>query len=193
MKNIWLAACFCAVAFAADPKPFPGQAGNDNIELRGEAILEPAEIKQEVGSELGMGIVVMRVTASNKTGEALRVGPADFTLVSRKDGDRAEALEPGQLAGGTALIVKKNTAGREWAQQTNTPGWTGISGTKTDKPKDDVLLAALKAKLLPDGDLKPNQSSNGLMYFAIETKKLKSKDLALVYKGPAGHLTMEFK
>ena len=184
---------FTGIVFAADPKAFPGQAGNDNIELRGEVLFDPAQVKQEVGAELGTSVVVLRVTASNKTGETMRVGPANFTLVSRKDGDRADAMEPGQLAGGTALVLKQDHSGREWAQQTNAPGWLGVAGSKTDKPKDDVLLAALKAKQMPDKELKPNESSVGLVYFSIESKKLKTKDLALVYKGSGGHLTMEFK
>jgi len=181
-------------AFAGDKKAFPGQAGNDNIELTATVMTDAAEIRQAIGSDLPPGVVVMRVKATNKTGEAMRIGPADFTVVSRKDGDRADAAAPGELAGGSALIVKRDHAGRDWAQQTNQPGFTGVEGmSKTDKPKDDVLLAALKAKEFPDLETKPNGSLEGLMYFSMEKPKAKSKDLALLYKGPGGHLTMEFK
>ena len=179
---------------AADKKAFPGQAGNDNIDLTGTLMLDPTEIRQAVGSDLGPGVVVARVKASNKTGEAIRIGPDDFTLVSRKDGDRSDALAPGQLAGGSALIVKRNTAGRDWAQQSNQPGFTGVAGmSKADKPKDDALLAALKSKELPDQETKANDSIEGLVYFSMEGAKLKSKDMALIYKGPGGRLSMEFK
>src|ERR1019366_367905 len=182
------------VAVAADKKAFPGQAGNDNIELTGTLIMDPAEIHQAVGSDLDPGIVVARVKASNKTGDPMRIGPDDFTLVSRKNGDRGGALAPGQLAGGSALIVKRDHTGRDWAQQTNQPGFTGVGGmTKTDKPKDEALLTALKSKELPDQETKANGSIEGLVYFSMESAKVKSKDLALIYKGPGGHLTMEFK
>jgi hypothetical protein len=192
MKTLALILIIAAAA-PADQKYFPGQAGNDNIEIRAEMWIDAAQIKEAVGAELGEGYVVARATITNKTGEAMRVNPSDFTTVSRKDGDRGDALAPGQLAGGSALVLKTNHAGREWAQQTNSPGWLGVSGTKTEKPKDGTLLATLTTKQFPDQDLKPNESASGLLYFSIQTKKLKTKDLALLYKGPGGHLSVEFK
>jgi hypothetical protein len=185
---------FALTALAADKKAFPGQAGNDNIELTGTLIMDAAEIHQTVGSDLGPGIIVARIKASNKTGDPMRIGPDDFTLISRKNGDRGGALEPGQLAGGSALIVKRDHSGRDWAQQTNQPGFTGVGGmTKTDKPTDEVLLATLKSKEMPDQETKSNGSVEGLVYFSMDSAKLKSKDMALIYAGPGGHLTMEFK
>jgi hypothetical protein len=194
MRMLTAALVLAVAALAADKKAFPGQAGNDNIELAATVMIDAVEIRQAVGSDLGPGYVVVRVKATNKTDEAMRIGPADFTLVSRKDGDRADSLAPGQLAGGSALVVKRDHSGRDWAQQTNQPGFTGIGGiTKTDKPKDDVLLATLKTKELADLESKPNGSLDGLLYFSMENPKMKSKDLALLYKGPGGHLTLEFK
>ena len=185
---------FAFAAGAADKKSFPGQAGNDNIELTGTLLMDRAEIHQALGSDLDPGIIVARVKASNKTGDPMRIGPDDFTLVSRKNGDRGGALAPGQLAGGSALIVKRDHAARDWAQQTNQPGFTGVGGmTKTDKPVDTTLLEALKAKQLPDQETKANGSIEGLVYFSMDSAKLKSKDIALIYQGPGGHLTMEFK
>jgi hypothetical protein len=194
VKTAAAALLLALTTLAADKKAFPGQAGNDNIDLTGTLMLDPAEIRQAVGSDLGPGVVVARVKASNKTGEAMRIGPDDFTLVSRKDGDRSDALAPGQLAGGSALIVKRDHAGRDWAQQSNQPGFTGVAGmSKADKPKDEALLAALKSKELPDQETKANDSVEGLVYFSMEGAKLKSKDMALIYKGPGGRLSMEFK
>lgn len=192
MKYTIASLLLAATALAADKNAFPGQAGNDNIELRAEVFIDPAQIKQEIGSELDPGVIVLRVKATNKTGEGLRVGPADFVLVARNDGDRADPLEPGQLAGGSALVLKKDPAGRDYAQQTNTPPWLGVAG-KTDKPKNEELLAALKSKLLPDQELKPNESIGGLLYFGMERKKHKTKDFSLLYKGSGGRLGVDFK
>jgi hypothetical protein len=179
---------------AADKKAFPGQAGNDNIELTGTLMIDPAQIRDAVGSDLGPGIVVARVKASNKTGDPMRIGPDDFSLLSHKDGDRGDALAPAELAGGSALIVKRDTAPRGWAHITNQPGYTGVGGmSKADKPVDQTLLAALKSKEMPDQETKPNGSVEGLLYFSMESAKLKLKDLALTYKGAGGHLSMEFK
>jgi len=189
-----LCALWTMTAMAADKKAFPGQAGNDNIELTGTLLIDPAQIRDAVGSDLGPGIVVARVKALNKTGDPMRIGPDDFSLLSRKDGDRGDALAPAELAGGSALIVKRDKSARGWAQITNQPGFTGVGGmSKADKPVDTALLAALKSKEMPDQETKPNGSVEGLLYFSMESAKLKLKDLALTYKGGGGHLSMEFK
>jgi len=198
MKLSATVAILCALstmnATAADKKAFPGQAGNDNIELTGTLLLDPVQIRDAVGSELGPGIIVARVKASNKTGDPMRIGPGDFSLLSRKDGDRGDALAPAELAGGSALIVKRDKAARGWAHITNQPGYTGVGGmSKSDKPVDEALLAALKSKEMPDQETKSNGSVEGLVYFSMESAKLKLKDLALTYKGAGGRLSMEFK
>jgi hypothetical protein len=181
-------------AFAGDKKAFPGQAGNDNIELAATVFMTTSEIQPLVGNELGAGFIVSRVKVTNKTGEVMSVSPNDFALVSRKDGDRGDALAPGQIAGGSALVVKREQGGRDWAQQTNKPGFSGVAGlAKTEKPKDEALLAALKSKELADQQLRANQSSEGLLYFSMENSKLKAKDVALIYHGAGGHLTVDFK
>src|SRR4029079_3034583 len=102
MKATATVVVLCALAaMAADKKAFPGQAGNDNIELTGTLLLDAAQIREEVVSALGPGIVVARVKASNKTGDPMRIGPDDFSLLSRKNGDRRDALRAGDLAGGS--------------------------------------------------------------------------------------------
>jgi hypothetical protein len=202
---------------AADKKGYPGQAGNDNIELVGSVITDHEEIRQALGADLGEGFVLVRVKATPKTDESMRIGPSDFVLISRKDGDREEAMAPAQITSHSALVVKQDRSGRDWAQQTNRPGWTGIGGISRsagprkgaeekkddakDDPKatsadntasDDALLAALTAKQLPDKDTKG--SIEGLLYFSMESSKIKkSKDLSLLYKGSGGRLTMDFK
>ena len=202
---------------AADKKGYPGQAGNDNIELVGSVITDHEEIRQALGAELGEGFVLVRVKATPKTDEAMRIGPDDFVLISRRDGDREEAMSPALITSHSALVLKQDHSGRDYAQQTNRPGWTGIGGiTRTagprksaeekktdakDEPKsapagdaanDDALLAALTAKQLPDKETKG--SIEGLLYFSMESAKIKkSKDLSLLYKGSGGRLTMDFR
>ena len=204
-------------ALAADKKGYPGQAGNDNLELVGSVITDHEEIRQALGAELGEGFVLVRVKVTPKTDESMRIGPSDFVLISRKDGDREEAMAPAQITSHSALTIKQDRSGRDWAQQTNRPGWTGIGGISRtagprksaeekkadakDEPKvtpaentanDDVLLAVLTAKQLPDKDTKG--SIEGLLYFSMESSKIKkSKDLSLLYKGSGGRLTMDFR
>jgi hypothetical protein len=56
---------------------------------------------------------------------------------------------------------------------------------------ENPLLAVLKAKGVPD--IESKEPVEGLLYFALEGRKLKPKDTALVYKGAAGRLVMDFK
>jgi len=212
-----------AFAFAGDIKPLPGQAGNDDIELAGTPIVDRNGVIAAVGDDLGPGYVVVRIKVTAKTEKPLHVSPDDFTIISRKDGQRSQALAPGQIAGKGALVVKASPNQPGGAgTMTNGPIWGGIGGPsiagagrqKSDKAdkdtevradngdedkdkaderskdKDSPLLAVLKAKCLPEVETK--DTVEGLLYFPIDGK-IKPKDLALQYKGPAGRLTMEFE
>ena len=213
MKTLIVFFLVSLLAAAGDRKPLPGQAGNDDIELVASAVVDRADVTQAVGEELGTGYVVVRMKVTPKTEKPLRISPDDFTIVCRKDGQRSVALSPGQIAGTGALIVKAapNQPGGA-GTSTNGPIWggVGIGGMGTRRPansadggepkmedsakskdgKDSPLLAALKAKILPDKEsLEPVE---GLLYFPIDGK-LKPSDLAVLYKGPAGRLTIEFE
>jgi hypothetical protein len=203
-----------ALALGGDPKPLPGQAGNDDIELVGTPIIDRAGVTDAIGVDMGIGFILVRMKVTPKTTKPLAIGPDDFTIISRKDGQRSIALAPGQIAGKGALIVKASPNQPGGAgTATNGPIWGGVGPIgmgrntakapaeagadphmETDKEKeqaakDNPLLAALKAKILPDKEsLEPVE---GLLYFSIDGK-LKPKDLAVIYKGPAGKLVMEF-
>jgi hypothetical protein len=202
--KIGLLVMTAGLALGADKKLLPGQAGNDDIELNGSVILDREEIRQALGADLGAGYVVVRMKATPKSGKPLRVGPDDFTLISRKDGEKSEALSPTQIAGRGALVVKstgRSEGGRSFGGFGGgglgaSPGTAGISVPSdvkvitNDKNDQSPLLAALKEKALPDRETQ--EPLQGLLYFPIEGK-LKPKDLSLIYKGPAGKLVMDFK
>jgi len=217
MKFLVLLTAASLLASAGDRKPLPGQAGNDDIELVASVIVDRAEVTEAVGADLGVGYVIARVKVTPKTEKPMRISPDDFTMICRKDGQRSVALSPGQIAGTGALIVKASpnqpggagttTNGPIWggvglggiggSRRAANPADSGGSDVKMDKDsgksadgKENPLLAALKAKVLPDKEsLEPVE---GLLYFPIDGK-LKPKDLAVIYKGPAGRLEMEFE
>ena len=209
MKFVSLALLLPLLTYAGEKKPLPGQAGNDDVELVGSIMIDRDEIKQALGgADIGAGYVVARMKVTPKTEKPLIISSDDFTIVSRKDGQRTVALSPGQIAGKGALVVKAAAdQPGGLGTMTNGPIWGGIgmsrgggnskpaaSGTVEATPakgddKDNPLLGALKAKVLPDTEsLEPVQ---GLLYFTIDGK-IKPKDLAIIYKGPAGKLVMEF-
>ncbi|HLW77469.1 MAG TPA: hypothetical protein VKS01_10795 [Bryobacteraceae bacterium] len=210
MKTAALLAAFACLLAAKDRKPLPGQAGNDDIEMVGAVIVDRAEVTQAVGEDMGPGYVVVKIKVTPKTDKPLAVSLDDFTIISSKDGQRSQALSPGQIAGQGALVVKRapNQPGGA-GTQTNGPLWGGVSGAgignkrsreggveanvdkdaaKPSEPRDK-LLDALTAKCLPEkASLEPLE---GLLYFPIDGK-IKPKDLRVQYKGPAGRLEMEF-
>jgi hypothetical protein len=212
MKYLFLA--LAVTALAGDKKPLPGQAGNDDVELTASVIVDQAAEKQALGADLGPGYVLVRMKVTPKTDKPLRISPDDFTIISSKDGQKSEALSPGQIAGRGVLVLKPaaDQPGGE-GTETNGPVWGGVGigripgpgkragntkgadggvEAKTDnesKGKENPLLDTLKAKELPDKEtLEPQE---GLLYFPIEGK-IKPKDLRVLYKGQAGHLVVEF-
>jgi hypothetical protein len=92
---------------AAEPKFLPNQAGNDDIELVGSVLLDRAAVQQALGADLGTGFVAVRIRITPKAGRPIPIGPDDFTLLSRKDGERSSALAPSQIAGRGAMVVHR--------------------------------------------------------------------------------------
>ncbi|HEV1286329.1 MAG TPA: hypothetical protein VNU44_13500, partial [Bryobacteraceae bacterium] len=138
-----------------------------------------------------------------KGDKPLRIGPDDFTMISRKDGQRSTALSPSEIAGKGALIVKRGTAdgGKTGLYAGGIGGGLGsspgtvqrdvIKGTQIDdNAKENPALASLTEKVLPDKETKT--PIEGLLYFSINGK-LKPKDVSLQYRGAGGKLIMEFE
>jgi hypothetical protein len=191
------------ICLGGERKQLPGQAGNDDIDLEGSVILGHEAVTEAVGGDIGEGYVVVRMKVIPKSDKPIRVGPDDFSMISRKDGQRSTALAPSEIAGKGALVVKRGTAdgsktgvfaGGIGGGLGSSPGTVQrdvIKGTQIDdNAKETPALAALTAKALPDKETKT--PIEGLLYFSINGK-LKPKDVALYYKGAAGRLTMEFE
>lgn len=205
-------------ACAADKKGLPNQAGNDDIDLNGTVLIDRQEIQSALGADLGMGYAVVRIKAIPKADKPIRIGPDDFTLISRKDGERSPALSPSQIAGKGAMVVKEGQRLGGYGTQSNGPIWGGIgtggprrmpgsgggagnssaeSGKAGDakidkdaKGADSSLLPVLKEKVL--AEVETNKPVEGLLYFTLDGK-MKPKDLSLLYKGAAGRLVIDFK
>ena len=172
---------------AEDIKSLPNQAGNGNIDLAGTAVLDAKDIEQIMGAPMDPGYIVVKIKVSPRTLGALRISPDDFTLVSRKDGERSDALAPGQIGGPANLILKSKT----------TRSSIGVSSTTVNVTPVDAKAAPasplqkiLESKMLRDVETK--EPVEGLLYFLLDGKN-KVKDLGLIYKGPAGRLAMDFK
>ena len=187
MRACMIFVLLAAVAAGADKKPTPGLARNGNLELSGSVFIDRESIKQVLGEEIGEGYIVVQLKATPKTEEPVRLTPDDFTLVSRKDGAKSQALSPGQIAGRGALVVKSS------GEHLSSPGVRLPPQLKVeakDTAENAPLMTALTAKMFPDSDTKT--PTEGLLYFPIEGK-LKPKDVSLIYNGQAGKMVMDFK
>jgi hypothetical protein len=200
---------------AADKKLPIEQTSNEMIDISATA-LEKEQVRQELGSDLGGEIVVVRVTVRNVTDKPIAVSLDDFTLISAKDGQRAQPYAPSQIAGNATLVVTPQGTRQGLGAGPSGPslgipgigtqrmpsngggiGNTGgapagveskVETTKSDKP--NPLLEVLKEKVLPEKEI--TDPISGLLYFQM-IGKFKSKDLELHYKGPAGRLSLRFR
>lgn len=174
----------------------PGQATNDNIELTATVLLDRDDVHDALGEDPGPDYVIVKMKAVSKTGKPLRISPDDFTLISRKDGQRSSSLTPTQIAGKGALIVKSATLSDGAHGLGASPGTarlsapTGVTVVEDGKPSEGPLLDALKAKIMQERET--DEPVEGLLYFTMEGK-LKPKDVSIIYKGPAGKVVMDFK
>ncbi len=100
--------CISIALFAADKKLPIDETSNELLDISVSAPLDKDQIKQELGSDLGDDIIVVRLTARPVSDKPVQLSLDDFLLVSAKDGQRSEPFEPGQIAGSDSLSVTPN-------------------------------------------------------------------------------------
>jgi hypothetical protein len=203
------AALFCisvAILGAADKKLPIDETSNDVLAISVSPPLDKDQIKQELGSDLGTDIIVVRLTARPVSEKPVQLSLDDFLLISGKDGQRSEPFAPGQLAGSDNLIVTTDGSRKGLGDHSHRPsiglGGIGIGSSpgttprpelKTEESRDEKenpLLAAITAKILPEKQI--TEPVSGLLFFQI-VGKVKAKDLELRYKGPAGPMALRFR
>jgi hypothetical protein len=200
-----------ALAALAADKSLPNQAGNSKISLTGTAITDRKEVTALMGIDLGEGYMVVKIRAVPQTLQPLRLSIDDFTLISRKNGEKSGAMAPHAIAGSGAMIVTAapSQSGQGIGTRNNPVGIPGMPGTggggigntggvdsamadvRTERSRTaDPRLPFLEAKVFQDREtLEPTE---GLLYFNL-TGKLKPENVGLVYAGPAGRLVIDFK
>ncbi|HEY3939484.1 MAG TPA: hypothetical protein VGL97_18780 [Bryobacteraceae bacterium] len=182
-------------------------AGNEQVDIIATISLSPEEVAQKLGADPGKGIVLLDVRVIPKTDKAVQISPDDFILLSHDDGERSKPFEPAEIAGQGALVVTNTADGTKVKKTSSSVGFGGIMGggggspgnsrvttlsSKMDDKKkgNDSLLEVLKAKELPQKE--STEPIEGLLYFPLDGKH-KLKNLAVLYRGPAGKLDLEFE
>jgi hypothetical protein len=189
-----------------------GRGENEDLVLTATLHIDPADIKEMIGDDLGGHYIVAVVKIEPKYGKDIVLDRDDFTLRTDKDGEKATPYSGSQIAGSGALIISQEARSEGIAS----PGWTGVKvpvvknggaskpktadGEKSDKAEkqspeekpaaaENPLKKTLDAKILPEG--KTTEPVSGLLYFPLEKQKM--KDLELVYGGRENRIRVRFK
>jgi len=184
-------------------------ASNEQVDIVASIVLDEDSVKQKIGADPGKGIVLLEVKVIPKTDQGVQVSPDDFILLAHDDGERSKPFAPEELAGQGAMVISHS---EEKAKKTSSsfglggvmmggggggnasPGNPIPKNTTTrmdDKNKGSTqLLQALKSKQFPTTEAKDEVS--GYLYFPLDGKH-KLKNLAVLYRGSAGKLNLEFQ
>src|SRR5207244_851231 len=88
-------------------------------------------------SDLGSGIVVLEVTVTPKTSEALKVFGDDFVLHSYNDGQKSGPFSPSQIAGkGGIALTSVAVGGGGMMSNPNGRTWGGLGGSQPSRLPD---------------------------------------------------------
>jgi hypothetical protein len=185
-------------------------ASNEQVDIVATIVLSADEVKQKIGADPGQGIVLLDVKVIPKTDTPVQVSPDDFILLAHDDGERSKPFDPEELAGKGAMVLSHTTEKAKKTGQTFGMGGMIMGGgggggnaspgnpvptttnTKMDNKRqgNTDLLQALKAKQLPAKEAK--DEVDGYLYFPLDGKH-KLKNLAVLYRGSAGKLNLEFQ
>jgi hypothetical protein len=201
-----LAASVALHAAAKKNSVASAKAENEDLVLTVTLHIDPADIKDMIGNDLGGHYIVAEVNVEPKYGKDIILDRDDFQLRTDKDGERTKPYAASQIAGTGALIIGQVEQGAA------SPGWTGTripvirrgGAPKKDKEaetettpktepepaeKENPLKKVLDSKVLPEG--KTDKPVRGLLYFPMEKQKM--KDLELTYGGKENLIRLRFK
>ncbi|MGH9583632.1 MAG: hypothetical protein ACRD4O_11910, partial [Bryobacteraceae bacterium] len=151
-------------------------------------------------------IVLLHVRIASNTDKPIQVSPDDFILLAHDDGERSRPFEPAEIAGQGAMVLTEKNAGIKHTGATigfggmigggggaspGEPKNTTVAGKMNEKERGNAkLLQILRAKELPRKETA--NPVEGYLYFPLDGKH-KLKNLAVLYRGPAGRLNLEFE
>jgi hypothetical protein len=179
---------------------------NEDFILTVTLYIDPADVKEVIGSDLDGHYIVADVKVDPKYGKDISIDRDDFQLRTEKDGEKAKPFAASQIAGRAALVLSQE----EGETKPKKTGWSmggiGMGGgggmgaggegakgptkaTMKDADEENPLKKVLDAKILPEK--KTDQPVNGLLYFPMEKQKM--KDLELTYGGKENRITLRFK
>lgn len=182
-------------------------ASNEQVDVVATLYMTEEEVTQKLGMDPGKGIALLEVRIIPKTDQPVQMSPDDFILLAHDDGERSKPFDPAQIAGQGAMVVS-NATDKTKNQTSGFGGFGGMIGggsgsspgnskpvtlsskMDTKSQGNDKLLETLKAKQFPQKE--SVQPVEGYLYFPLDGKH-KLKNMAVLYRGPAGRLNLEFE
>jgi hypothetical protein len=183
---------------------------NEDLILTVTLYLEPGDIKELLGADLGTHFIVADARIEPKYGKEVGIDRDDFQLRTDKDGEKAKPFAASQIAGSGALVITQKSS----SEGVQSPGWTGMGGpvilggggrggkgrgsepdasgnkpTMQNDEKENPLKKLLESRILPEK--KTETPVSGLLYFVMEKQKM--KDLELTYGGRENRISLRFK
>ncbi len=176
---------------------------NDDLTLTATLHTDPADIKDMVGSDLGGNYIVAEIKVQPKYGKTVNIQRDDFLLRCFDGNDTSRPFVGSQIADQSTLVVGKvmDGEGKKAKPRLTLGGMGGSTGPTTQydnapakvKENHDANMAELEktldAKMLPEQ--KTDKPASGLLYFAIEKRKL--KDMQLEYGPKESRIELHFK
>ncbi len=176
---------------------------NEDLVIEATIYVDPADVKEVLGDDLGGHYIVAEVKVEPKYGKEVAIDRDDFVLRTDKDGERAKPFVGSQIAGREALIVTRT----DGTSNGRHPGISiggiggGVGSGSSDNGqanskiqnaatvKENPLQKVLDDKILMEG--KTKNPLSGLLYFPMEKQKM--KELELYYGGKENRISLRFK
>ncbi len=176
---------------------------NDELVLTATLYTDLADIKDLVGSDLDGHFLIAEVKVQPKYGKTVTVSRDDFLLRCFDGNDTSRPFVGSQIADQSTLVVGKVTEGegKKAKPRLTVGGMGGMTGPTTQydnapatvKENHDAKMTELEktldAKILPEK--KTDQPVSGLLYFAMEKRKL--KDMELTFGAKETRIMLRFK
>lgn len=178
-------------------------ADNDNLMLTVTVHVDPADIKEMIGDDLGGHYTVAEVKVEPKYGKTVTIDRDDFLLRNHDNADYSKPYDGSQIAGNTTMVITKGEAPKVKNRPTFSIGgmggmasssgandeYKGAKATVKTSDSENPLVKKLDDRILPEKTT--DKPVTGLLYFPIE--KAKVKNLDLVYGGKENRIELHFK
>src|SRR6185369_9571529 len=101
--------CTALLLTAASKKPAPSAKGeNEEFILTATLHVDPAEIKELLGSDLDSHFVVAEIKVDPKYGKEVSIDRDDFMIRSDKDGEKSKPFLGSQIVGQSSLVLSED-------------------------------------------------------------------------------------